>query len=61
MLVALDEDRLKRREHIGAVADLDKLNRIHGVNRSTRPDRNACGAQRTGKADDVVGCPAGRR
>jgi len=61
VLAALDEDRLKRREHIGAVADIDELNRIHRVDRSARPDRNACGAQRTGKADNVISRPAGWR
>ena len=61
MLVALDEDRLKRRKYIGAVADIDELDRVHRIDDGARPDRNACGAQRPGKADDVVGRSTGRR
>ena len=60
MLMALDEDRLQRGEDVGAVADLDHLQRVHGVDDSTGPDGNAGRPQRPGKADDVVGHLAGR-
>lgn len=55
MLVALDEDRLQRGEDIGAVADVDHQQRAHGIDDRARPHRHACGAQRPGEADDVVG------
>ena len=61
MLVALDEDRLQRGEDVGAVADVDHLQRVHGIDDRARPDRHAGRAQRAGKADDVVGHIAGRR
>ena len=60
MLVALDEDRLQRREHVGAVADLDHLQRVQGIDDGAGPDRNPGRAQRAGKADDVVGHLTGR-
>ena len=60
MLVALDEDRLQRGEDVGAVADLDHLQRVHGVDDSAGPDGNPGRPQRAGKADDVVGHLAGR-
>ena len=41
MLVALDEDRLQRGEDVGAVADVDHLQRVHGIDDRARPDRNA--------------------
>ena len=55
MLVALDEDRLQRGEDVGAAADVDHLERVHGIDHGARPDRHAGRAQRAGKADDVVG------
>ena len=55
MLVALDEDRLQRGEDVGAVADVDHLERAHGIDDRTRPDRHARRTQRTGEADDIVG------
>ena len=61
VLVALDEDRLQRGEDIGAVADLDHLQRVQRIDHRARPDRNPGRAQRAGKADDVVGDQAGRR
>jgi len=61
MLVTLDEDGFQRGVDVSAVADLDHLQRIQGVDDRTRPNRNAGGAQRTGKADDVVGHLAGGR
>src|SRR5271167_540716 len=60
MFVALDEDRLQRREHIGAAADLDHLERVHGVDDGAGPNRDSGRAQRAGKADDVVGHLTGR-
>ncbi len=59
MLVALDEDRFKGGEHIGAVADLDQAQRLQCIDDSAGPDRNPGRAQRAGKADDVVGDQAG--
>ena len=61
MLVALDEDGLQRGVDVGAVADLDHLQRVHRIDHRARPDRNPGRAQRAGKADDVVGDQAGRR
>ena len=61
MLVALDEDRLQRGEDVGAVADLDHLQRVQRIDHRAGPDRNPGGAQRARKADDVVGHLAGRR
>ncbi len=55
VFMPLDEDRLQRGVDVGAVADLDHLQRIEGIDHRTGPDRNAGGAQRAGKADDVVG------
>ncbi|MGC0326873.1 hypothetical protein ABIG06_007502 [Bradyrhizobium sp. USDA 326] len=55
MFVALDEDRLQRGEDVGAVADVNHLERIHGIDHRARPDGNAGGTQRAGEADDVVG------
>ena len=60
MLVALDEDRLQRGVDIGAVADLDHLQRVQGVDHRAWADRNPGRAQRAGKADDVVGHMPGR-
>src|SRR3954451_21898472 len=60
MLVALDEDRFQRGEDVGAVADIDYAQRVERVDHCARPDRNAGGPQRTGKADDVVRHQAGR-
>ena len=60
VLVALDEDRFQRGEDVGAVADLDHLQRVQRIDHGAGPDRNAGGAQRAGKADDVVGHLAGR-
>ena len=60
MLVALDEDRLQRGVDVGAVADLDHLQRVQRVDDGAGADRNPGGAQRAGKADDVVGHVAGR-
>src|SRR5258708_39620313 len=51
----LDEERFQRGVSGGAGADLDHLQRIEGIDDGTRTDRNAGGAQRAGKADDVVG------
>ncbi len=59
MLVALDEDGLKGGVDIGAVADLDHLQRIQRVDHRTRPDRHPGRPQRAGKADDIVGDQAG--
>jgi hypothetical protein len=59
MLVALDEDRFQRGEDVGAVADLDHLQRVQRIDDRAGPDRNAGRAQRAGKADDVVGDLAG--
>src|SRR5260370_25229836 len=61
MVMAVDEDGLQRREYIGAVADLDHLQRVQRIDHRTRPDRNPGGAQRAGKADDVVGLLTGLR
>ena len=55
MLVTLDEDRLQRGVDVGAVADLDHLQRIQRVDDGARSHGNAGRAQRAGKADDVVG------
>ena len=59
MLVALDEDGLQRGEDVGAVADLDHLQRVQRIDHRTRPDRNPGRPQRAGKADDIVGDLAG--
>src|SRR5947207_5733709 len=59
MLMTLDEDRFQRGEDVGAVADIDDPERLQCVDHSTRADRNAGGAQRAGKADDVIGDKAG--
>ena len=55
VLVARDEDRFKRGIDIGAVADLDHLQRIHRIDDRAGADRNPGGTQRPGKADHVVG------
>ena len=54
MFMPLDEDRLQRREHVGAVADLDHLQRVQGVDDRAGPDRNPGRAQRPSEVDDVV-------
>ena len=60
MLVALDEDRLQRGVDVGAVADLDHLQRVQRIDDRAGTDGNPGRAQRAGKADDVVGhCPVG--
>jgi len=59
MLVALDEDRFQRGEDLAAVADLDQLQRVHGVDNGAGADGKPRRAQRTGKADDVIGDVAG--
>ena len=60
MLVALDEDRLQRGEDVGALADVDHLQRVHGIDDGAGTDRNPGRPQRAGKADDIVGHLAGR-
>ena len=60
MFVALDEHRFQGGEDIGAVADLDHPQRIQRIDHRARPDRHPGGAQRAGKADDVVGDQTGR-
>ena len=60
VLVTLDENGLQRGEDIGAIADLDHLQGVQGIDDSTGADRNSGRAQRTGKADDVVRDQAGR-
>ncbi len=59
MLMALDENGLQRGEDIGAVTDIDHPQRFQRIDDSAGPDRNPGGAQRAGKAYDVVGDQAG--
>src|SRR5207237_3346242 len=59
MLMTVDENRFQRGEDVGAVADFDHLQCIQRVDDSAGPYRNASGAERTGKADDVIGDQAG--
>ena len=61
LIVRVLQEGLQRGEDIGAVADLDYLQRIQGVDDRTWPDRNSGRAQRAGKADDVVGDLTGFR
>src|SRR5689334_24788376 len=61
MLTALDENRFQRREDVATIADLDQLQRVHGVDDSARSDRHPRRAQGAGKAHDVVGDVAGWR
>ena len=61
MLVTFDEDRFQRGVDVGAVAYLDHLQRVQGVDHGARADRNAGCAQCAGEADDIVGHVAGWR
>ncbi|MGY3468471.1 hypothetical protein ACVW0I_005342 [Bradyrhizobium sp. LM6.11] len=42
-------------EDVGAVADVDYLERAHGIDNGARPDRHARRTQCAGEADDIVG------
>jgi hypothetical protein len=59
MFMPLDEDRFQRGVDIGAIADLDRLQRVECVDHRAGADRDAGRAQRAGEADDIVGHVAG--
>src|SRR5262245_38171574 len=53
--MAFDEHALECREHVGAVAKPDHLQRFQRIDGGTGADRQAGRAQGARKADDVVG------
>ena len=54
MFMALDENRLEGGEDVGAIADIDHLQRVERVDHRPRPDWKPGRPQRPGEADDVV-------
>jgi hypothetical protein len=60
VLVTLDKDRLQRGVDIGAIADLDHLQRVERIDHGAGTDRDAGRAECAGEADDIVGHVAGR-
>ena len=60
MFMPLDEDRFQRGVDVGAVADLDHLQRVQRIDHRARSDRQPGRPQRAGKADHVVGHLPGR-
>src|SRR5262249_8899844 len=55
VLVARDEHRLQRAEHVVAVLDGDQPQRLERIDHRARPDGQTRGAQRAGEGDDVIG------